>query len=346
MKRTFSVFLILTLLFSSFGICAAAEDAHGIQLSLVANPSTGYTWTAVSSDEAVVRIDDNGISETNETVVGAPGMMQLAVTGVSAGNAALTFSYTRPWETDSDPMVSFVLSVTVDEALNVAPDGDIALPEVVDSGFHWEYAQNTPDVLEITPTDNGYHLNALADGTDSVTFGYLSPNSARLLWAFVYAFQVQDGNIYMPAVFFYREEGLDPFASEIPFSTTDLDGNPYTDAVFSDHTLTILNFWEPWCGPCVAEMPALQRISEEYADRGVQILGIYSTPDSEEEVREILESTGVRYPILNFTTDFNFLQTGYVPTTVIVDGAGRIIKSPFSGAMSYGAWVELIEGLL
>jgi cytochrome c biogenesis protein CcmG, thiol:disulfide interchange protein DsbE len=35
----------------------------------------------------------------------------------------------------------------------------------------------------------------------------------------------------------------------------------------------LLNFWATWCVPCTEEMPALQRIAEEYGDR-VTVVGV------------------------------------------------------------------------
>lgn len=147
-----------------------------------------------------------------------------------------------------------------------------------------------------------------------------------------------DGSIKNPDVVIERPD--------ITFNTQDLDGNIYTDEIFAQNTLTILNFWEPWCGPCVSEMPDLQQISQDYADKGVMILGIYSTPSPREEIDDVLLSTGVTYPILHYTSAFDSLQTGYVPTTVIVDGSGKIVKPPFSGSLRYEQWAALIEGLL
>ena len=135
-------------------------------------------------------------------------------------------------------------------------------------------------------------------------------------------------------------------ASVFTFSAEDGDGNTWTEQIFAEHSLTILNFWEPWCGPCVSEMPDLQEISQAYADRGVLILGIYATPNAEADVAAVLEKTGVTYPILRYTHDFDHLQTGYVPTTVIVDSTGAIVAGPFSGALSRDGWVSLIEKYL
>ena len=138
------------------------------------------------------------------------------------------------------------------------------------------------------------------------------------------------------------------FAPDFTFSTDDRDGNAWDESVFADHELTMINFWEPWCGPCVGEMDELQRLYETYADRGFLILGVYSTPGMEQQVDDVLSSTGVKYPILHYAADFDRFQSGYVPTTVFVDREGRLVTKALAGealligSRSYEDWEALV----
>ena len=138
-------------------------------------------------------------------------------------------------------------------------------------------------------------------------------------------------------------QGAESVSSDIPFTTTDREGNEWTESCFAAGKLTILNFWEPWCGPCVGEMPDLQKISEAYADQGLQVIGIYQTPNVEDDVRQVLVGAGITYPILHYTSAFDSLQTGYVPTTVFVDQKGKIVVQPFAVSMDYDGWAEMVE---
>src|ERR1022692_5231127 len=45
--------------------------------------------------------------------------------------------------------------------------------------------------------------------------------------------------------------------------------------------LLVLNFWASWCGPCVEETPSLTRFAEDYAGKGVVVLGV--SVDKEEK---------------------------------------------------------------
>ncbi|HET9025333.1 MAG TPA: TlpA disulfide reductase family protein, partial [Burkholderiaceae bacterium] len=53
----------------------------------------------------------------------------------------------------------------------------------------------------------------------------------------------------------------------------DLDGQPMEMSRWKGR-IVVVNFWATWCPPCVEEMPDLQRVHNEYADRGVTILGL------------------------------------------------------------------------
>ncbi len=136
---------------------------------------------------------------------------------------------------------------------------------------------------------------------------------------------------------------------EVFFNTTDRDGNIFTEEVFANAKITMINMWEPWCGPCVSEMPDLQRLYEDYWEDGLLILGVYSSTNMESDVDYILDMTGAEYPILLMPEELTRWQTGYVPTTIFVDGNGRVIDFGVSdgpqivGAHSYEDWEELIR---
>lgn len=146
------------------------------------------------------------------------------------------------------------------------------------------------------------------------------------------------------------ETGAD-FAPDFTFKTTDRQGNEWDESVFASNKLTMINFWEPWCGPCVSEIPDLERLYEAYKDKGFQIIGVYSETHMESDVDGILEKGKVSYPILKYTSEFDVFQTGYVPTTIFVDSKGHIIKmedgaGSVIGSNSYEGWEAIIKNYL
>jgi len=59
--------------------------------------------------------------------------------------------------------------------------------------------------------------------------------------------------------------------------------------------VVVLNFWASWCGPCKAEMPALQQVSKEYAGKPVTFIGVDSS-DVRDSASKLLADLKVTYP--------------------------------------------------
>ena len=126
------------------------------------------------------------------------------------------------------------------------------------------------------------------------------------------------------------------------FSTTDRDGQPVDESILAGHKVVLLNFWEPWYPPCVAGMPDLEKLYEKYREQGLLVIGVYTSTDQEAQVEQILRDSGTSYPILRYSPDFESFQTGYVPTTVFLDGSGQALSELLVGSRSYEGWEELI----
>ena len=146
------------------------------------------------------------------------------------------------------------------------------------------------------------------------------------------------------------EDGADISMDEggvFTFATETIGDEPFTSEDIKDAKLVIVNLWEPWCGPCVGEMPALQQIYEEYKDKGVEILGVFATLDQTEDALKIIEENKITYPILKMSQEFTALQTQYVPTTVFMTGEGKLLSSePVIGAQSYEDWEAMVKTYL
>ena len=136
-------------------------------------------------------------------------------------------------------------------------------------------------------------------------------------------------------------------AGQLDFTTVDFDGNAFTTADLADAKVVMLNFWEPWCGPCVGELPTLARLYEEFKDQGLLIVGAYSENNMDDDIRSLIKENNVTYPIVRAGGNMSDFMTNYVPTTVFADGAGKIISAePVVGANSYDQWKTMIEDYL
>ena len=106
-----------------------------------------------------------------------------------------------------------------------------------------------------------------------------------------------------------------------------LDGPPRALSSW-DGKPRLVNFWATWCGPCVEEMPLLDRMHREL-DGELHVIGV--ALDDPEAVRRFVADTGVSYPILldapgPADASVRFGDTrGVLPYSVLIDAQGRIV---------------------
>lgn len=142
------------------------------------------------------------------------------------------------------------------------------------------------------------------------------------------------------------------------FTTEDLDGNEVTHEIYADYDLTVINIWGTFCAPCIQEMPDLGELSHEYADKGVQFVGLVGDAvdysgniDSSlvEEAKNIVEKTGADYlhllPMNELLYNVMYQVTAY-PTTVFVDSEGKQVDYAYMGAADKDTWAERIDAAL
>lgn len=108
----------------------------------------------------------------------------------------------------------------------------------------------------------------------------------------------------------------------------------------------LINFWASWCGPCIREMPELDRFAATQGSAGVQVVGV--ALDSLEAVTGFLHSTPVTYPILLDVPGPRDSSVqlgnpkGVLPYTVLIGPDGRLLKQkigPFEDGEVDG-WVS------
>lgn len=139
------------------------------------------------------------------------------------------------------------------------------------------------------------------------------------------------------------------------FETTGIDGKTYTEKVFSDYDLTLVNVFTTWCSPCVKEIPELQELYKEMKDKGVGVAGVVlDTTDEkgnqdEEAVKKagiLQEKTKAEYPFLiPDTTMMNGRLQGIsaFPETFFVDKDGNIVGDTYTGSHTLDEWKEIVE---
>jgi thiol-disulfide isomerase/thioredoxin len=99
------------------------------------------------------------------------------------------------------------------------------------------------------------------------------------------------------------------------FGLQDLKGN-----------FVLLDFWATWCGPCRRDLPAVEKLHQEFHRKGLVVLGVNGGEDAE-TVNQFLRTSKLSYPIL-LTSDNEVMQSYSVtafPTLVLLDADGKIV---------------------
>lgn len=90
--------------------------------------------------------------------------------------------------------------------------------------------------------------------------------------------------------------------------------------------VVFLNFWATWCGYCREEMPSMEKMWQEYRDRGFVVLAV-SVGESKDKVRDFVKEYGLTFPVfLDPSQDVygEFNRTNGIPQTYIIDRQGVI----------------------
>jgi len=123
------------------------------------------------------------------------------------------------------------------------------------------------------------------------------------------------------------------------FQLSGLDGQTISLSDFRGKPV-LINFWASWCNPCRAEMPFLQRMHEEWADKGLVILA-GDIGESPSRVNKFVESFGLSFLVLldarqEVAREYNIRS---IPTTFFIDKNGKIQDMKI-GAFSSKAEIE------
>ncbi|MFF6811612.1 TlpA family protein disulfide reductase [Streptomyces sp. NPDC012403] len=101
----------------------------------------------------------------------------------------------------------------------------------------------------------------------------------------------------------------------------------------ADHKgkVVVLNVWGSWCNPCRAEAKYFAKVAGDYADQGVQFVGINTRDGSTTAALAFEKDFGIPYPSLYDPTgklmlrfEKGTLNPQAVPSTLVLDREGKI----------------------
>lgn len=122
-----------------------------------------------------------------------------------------------------------------------------------------------------------------------------------------------------------------------PISLTDLFGSSVSLESLRGQVV-LLNFWYSLCSPCKAEMPSMNRLSEEFRNKGLQVVSV-AIDSSDMPVREYAAKNSIGYTIL-LDRDKEVFSGEYsepsLPATYLIDRKGVIVEI-FNGLQVWDA---------
>ncbi|MFE9901227.1 TlpA family protein disulfide reductase [Streptomyces achromogenes] len=116
--------------------------------------------------------------------------------------------------------------------------------------------------------------------------------------------------------------------------------------------VVVINVWGSWCGPCRNEAKYFAKVSEDYAGKGVQFVGINTRDTSTTPAVNFEKEHGVAYPSLYDPTgklllrfEKGTLNPQIVPSTLVIDRHGKVAARALEALDDTGL-VDMIKPVL
>lgn len=120
------------------------------------------------------------------------------------------------------------------------------------------------------------------------------------------------------------------------FSKQSIQGQTIKLSDFRNKHYILLDFWANWCGPCVKQIPQINKLQDIYANKGLRIIGV-SLDGNEEEWRNAVEEyeLGKWIHVLSYNDPSAYFSNSYdiseiynissIPLYILIDKQGKVI---------------------
>lgn len=109
--------------------------------------------------------------------------------------------------------------------------------------------------------------------------------------------------------------------------------------------VVLVNFWATWCAPCIAEMPSMQKLYNDYGDT---VTFMFVTNEEEQKVLDFLKRKNYDLPVyFPRSKEPKVLSSKILPTTYIINKKGKLIVAE-TGAADWNSTTtrNLLDSLL
>ena len=118
------------------------------------------------------------------------------------------------------------------------------------------------------------------------------------------------------------------------FKTTTLAGEEFDSTELHDKVV-VLDFWATWCAPCIAVMPTLKEVTDEYADKDVVFLAL-NTGEQKQQIETFLKEKDLDLSVLLDLEGkvADAFAADAIPQTIVIGKSGLIesVHIGFPGA--------------
>lgn len=118
------------------------------------------------------------------------------------------------------------------------------------------------------------------------------------------------------------------FAEVESFTLRDLDGELVSSEDYFGDGPVLLDFWATWCKPCLKNLPKLEKIYQEYGEKGLTILAINEDGTrSLSKVEPLVNSLGLSFPVL-IDEDRDIMRLYNVsglPTSILINEDKEVV---------------------
>jgi len=125
-------------------------------------------------------------------------------------------------------------------------------------------------------------------------------------------------------VFTYRNATA-PAYTELQFEDVDGEMHDFTD--YAGKPILMI-FWATDCPACIQELPELIALHEQYADKGLVMLGVSLPHDTPSHIKAMREDRGLPYTLVwdsegKISSAFNNVRV--TPTHYLISPEGKIV---------------------
>lgn len=102
----------------------------------------------------------------------------------------------------------------------------------------------------------------------------------------------------------------------------------------------VINLWASWCGPCRRDLPIYQAYAAKHS-RTVTTVGIDFQDTRTDKARELIRTTGVRFPL--YSDPDGMMRARALPDLILVDAQGKVTYRRYVEITSVDQLEKLVE---